>query len=201
MTSAKTKKKPAKAAPKPKAGQSQSVYAPGPKTGRAKKHTISLLVDNEPGVVARIAGLFSGRGYNIDSFTGAETDLNRHLSRITVVCSGTALVIEQIKAQLERLVPVREVRDLTTEGVHIERELVLAKVEAEGKNKSDALRIANKYKAKKLVSSSKSMIFEITDTSEKIEKFITALIPLGLTEVSRSGVAALSPGLKRTKKS
>ena len=176
--------------------QSKSVYAPGPKETAAEKHTLAILVDNEPGVLARVIGLFSGRGYNIDSLTVAETDEEKHLSRITVVCSGTALVIEQIKAQLERLVPVRSVRDLTTYGPHVDRELALVKIIATGKKKDEALRIAETFPANVVDSTEESFVFEVSGSTEKIEEFIELMRPLGLIDLSRSGVAAISRGKK-----
>ncbi len=113
-----------------------------------ERHTIAVLVDNEPGILARVVGLFSGRGYNIDSLTVAEVDKAANLSRITVVTTGTRMIIEQIKAQLSRLVPVRKVHDLTDEGPHVERELALIKVVGKGEHRIESLRLADMFRAR-----------------------------------------------------
>ena len=157
-------------------------------------HTMSVLVDNEPGVLARVIGLFSGRGYNIDSLTVAETDAERKLSRITVVTSGTPQVIEQIKAQLRRLVPVHKVSDLTTEGPHVERELALVKVRGTGEKRVESLRIADIFRARVLDSTIESFVFEIVGATGKLDAFIDLMRPLGLIDVSRTGVVAISRG-------
>lgn len=174
---------------------SASVYAPGPKDQIIESHTLSILVTNEPGVLARVIGLFSGRGYNIESLTVAETDHAQHLSRITIVCSGTPMVIEQIKAQLERMVPVQKVRDLTTFGAFVDRELALVKVAGEGEKRIEALRIADIFRARVVDSTAESFIFEITGAAEKVDAFIDLMRPLGLRDVSRTGVAALARGI------
>ena len=160
-----------------------------------EKHTIAVLVENEPGVLARVIGLFSGRGYNIDSLTVAEVDHNGHQSKITLVTSGTPQVIEQIKAQLGRIVPVHEVHDLTVEGDAVERELALIKVQGEGDKRVEALRLADIFRANAVDSTLGSFVFEITGTPEKIDAFADLMRPLGLVEVARTGVAALSRGL------
>ena len=157
-------------------------------------HTLAVLVDNEAGVLARVIGLFSGRGYNIDSLTVAEVDHTGHLSRITVVTRGTPQVIEQIKAQLGRIVPVHEVHDLTTEGPSVERELALIKVENEGDKRVEALRLADIFRANVVDSTLSSFVFEITGTPEKIDAFADLMRPLGLQEMARTGVAALARG-------
>jgi acetolactate synthase-1/3 small subunit len=162
-----------------------------------QRHTIAVLVDNEPGILARVVGLFSGRGYNIESLTVAETDAERHLSRITVVTSGTAMVIEQIKAQLDRLVPVHRVSDLTEEGPHVARELALVKVISKGNDRVEALRIADIFRAKAIDSTIGSFVFEITGSGEKIDAFVNLMMPLGLAEVSRTGIVALARGERR----
>ena len=159
-------------------------------------HTLAVLVDNEAGVLARVIGLFSGRGYNIDSLTVAEVDHTGHLSRITVVTRGTPQVIEQIKAQLGRIVPVHEVHDLTTEGPSVERELALIKVENEGDKRVEALRLADIFRANVVDSTLTSFVFEITGTPEKIDAFADLMRPLGLLEMARTGVAALSRGTR-----
>lgn len=159
-----------------------------------ERHTIALLVDNEPGVLARVIGLFSGRGYNIESLTVAETDPYEKLSRITVVTTGTPMVIEQIKAQLDRLVPVHKVSDLTMVGPHVERELALVKVAGTGEKRVESLRIADIFRAKVIDSTIGSFVFEITGSTEKIDAFIKLMEPLGLIEVSRTGVVAIARG-------
>jgi acetolactate synthase-1/3 small subunit len=152
------------------------------------------LVDNEAGVLARVIGLFSGRGYNIDSLTVAEIDHKGHLSRITIVTTGTPQVIEQIKAQLSRIVPVHEVRDLTVEGQSVERELALIKVSGKGEKRVEALRLADIFRANVVDSTLDSFVFQITGTIEKVDAFADLMRPLGLTEIARTGVAALSRG-------
>ena len=161
-----------------------------------RRHTIAVLVDNEPGVLARVIGLFSGRGYNIDSLTVAEVDAEKTLSRITIVTRGTAMIVEQIKAQLGRLVPVHRVSDLTLEGPHVERELALIKVSGSGDKRVESLRIADIFRARVVDSTTNSFVFEVTGTSEKLNAFIALMIPLGLTDVSRTGVVAISRGPK-----
>jgi acetolactate synthase-1/3 small subunit len=157
-------------------------------------HTISVLVDNEAGVLARVIGLFSGRGYNIESLTVAEIDQTDHMSRITIVTNGTPQVIEQIKAQLGRLVPVHRVVDLTVECESVERELALVKVAGKGDARVEALRLSEAFRARVIDATPESFIFEITGNSEKIDAFIDLMTPLGLQEASRTGVAALSRG-------
>lgn len=157
-------------------------------------HTLAVLVDNEAGVLARVIGLFSGRGYNIDSLTVAEVDHLGHLSRITVVTTGTPQVIEQIKAQLGRIVPVHEVHDLTVEGSSVERELALLKVVATGDKRVEALRLADIFRAHVVDSTLESFVFQITGTPDKVDAFADLMRPLGLAEVARTGVAALSRG-------
>ena len=158
------------------------------------RHTIAVLVDNEAGVLARVIGLFSGRGYNIESLTVAEVDPKQKLSRITVVTSGTAMIIEQIKAQLERLVPVHRVRDLTKEGAAVERELALVKVAGIGDKRVESLRIADIFRARAIDSTNDSFVFEISGATDKLDAFIRLMEPLGLVDVSRTGVVAISRG-------
>ncbi len=181
---------------KKKQAGAQSVYGVGPKDSRVETHTLSILVDNEPGVLARVIGLFSGRGYNIESLTVAETDHANNLSRITVICSGTALVIEQIKNQLDRLVPVHRVSDLTLEGAHVERELALVKVNSTGDKRIEALRTADIFRARVLDSTADSYVFEVTGSTEKVNAFIDLMRGLGMIDLSRTGVAAMSRGAK-----
>jgi len=157
-------------------------------------HTLAVVVDNEAGVLARVIGLFSGRGYNIESLTVAEIDHTGHRSRITVVTTGTPQVIEQIKAQLGRMVPVHEVHDLTVEGPTVQRELALFKVAGKGDKRIEALRLAEIFRANVVDSTLESFVFEITGTSEKIDAFADLMRPLGLREMARTGVAALSRG-------
>src|SRR6266496_813570 len=164
------------------------------KNPATERHTLSVLVDNEPGVLARVIGLFSGRGYNIDSLTVSETEHEKHLSRITIVTTGTPMVIEQIKHQLERLVQVRRVNDLTVEGPSIERELAMVKVKGKGDNRVEALRLADAFRARVIDATTESFIFEITGRSEKIDQFVELMLPLGLAEVSRTGIVAISRG-------
>ena len=159
-----------------------------------KRHTIAVLVDNEPGVLARVIGLFSGRGYNIESLTVAEVDAAEQLSRITIVTSGTPMIIDQIKAQLSRLVPVHAVRDLTVEGPHVERELALIKVSGTGEKRVESLRIADIFRARVIDSTIESFVFEMTGSPEKLNAFINLMVPLGLVDVSRTGVVAISRG-------
>ena len=159
-----------------------------------ERHTLAVLVENEPGVLARVIGLFSGRGYNIDSLTVAEVDHTGHLSRITIVTSGTPQVIEQIKAQLGRIVSVHDVHDLTVEGRSVERELAMFKVSGTGDKRVEALRLADIFRANVVDSTLESFVFEITGAPEKIDAFADLMRPLGLTEVARTGVAALSRG-------
>lgn len=158
------------------------------------RHTISVTVDNEPGILARVVGLFSGRGYNIESLTVAEVDAQRHLSRITIVTSGTDMIIEQIKAQLDRLVPVHRVSDLTVEGPHLERELALIKVAGTGEKRVESLRIADIFRARVVDATIESFVFEMTGSSDKLNAFINLMAPLGLVDVSRTGVVAISRG-------
>jgi len=156
--------------------------------------TISVLVENEAGVLARVIGLFSGRGYNIDSLTVAPVEDGRGRSRINVVTSGTEMVIEQIKAQLGRLVPVHRVADLTQEGPHLARELALIKVVGEGAARSEALRLADAFRARVVDATPASFVFELTGATDKLDAFLELMRPLGLAEVSRSGVAAIARG-------
>ena len=160
----------------------------------AARRTLSVLVENEPGVLARVIGLFSGRGYNIESLTVAEVESGKRLSRINLVTSGSPMVIEQIKAQLDRLVPIHKVSDLATEGPHIERELALIKVVASGEKRVESLRIADVFRAHVVDSEIDSFVFEMTGKGGKIDAFIRLMTPLGLTEISRTGVVAIARG-------
>ncbi len=157
-------------------------------------HTIAVLVDNEAGVLARVIGLFSGRGYNIESLTVAEVDVKANLSRITIATSGTPMIIQQIKAQLERLVPIHKVSDLTLEGPSVERELALVKVQGTGEPRVESLRIADIFRARVVDSSNDSFIFEIVGDTGKLNAFIKLMEPIGLIDVSRTGVVAIARG-------
>lgn len=159
-----------------------------------ERHTLAILVENEPGVLARVIGLFSGRGYNIESLTVAEVDHTGHLSRITIVTIGTPQVVEQIKSQLGRIVPVHQVQDLTVEGHAVERELALFKVVSDGDRRVEALRLADIFRANVVDSTLNSFVFEITGAPDKIDAFADLMRPLGLSEVTRTGVAAILRG-------
>jgi acetolactate synthase I/III small subunit len=159
-----------------------------------ERRTFAILVDNEPGVLARIAGMFSGRGYNIESLTVTETEHEKHVSRLTIITRGTAAVLDQIRAQLERLVPVHRVMDITTSGPSIERELALVKVRGKGEHRMEALRLATAFGAKPVDATLESFVFEVTGSSEDVERFISLMTEIGLVEVSRTGVAAISRG-------
>ncbi|HKM61962.1 MAG TPA: acetolactate synthase small subunit [Acidisphaera sp.] len=158
--------------------------------------TISVLVENEAGVLARVIGLFSGRGYNIDSLTVAPVDDQGHRSRINIVTSGTEMVIEQIKAQLDRLVPVHRVSDLTQQGPHIAREMALIKVICAGEKRAEALRLGDAFRARVVDATTESFAFEMTGATDKLDAFIELMRPLGLAEVSRTGVAAMARGTR-----
>ena len=173
---------------------STSHYPAAPVAQGIETHTLSVIVDNEPGVLARVIGLFSGRGYNIESLTVSETEHQKHLSRITIVTRGTPMVIEQIKNQLGRLVPIHRVVDMTTAGPSIQRELAMVKVAGTGEPRVEALRLADAFRARVIDAGTTSFVFEITGASEKIEQFIALMLPLGLVEVSRTGVVAIARG-------
>ena len=159
-----------------------------------ESHTLAVIVENEPGVLARVIGLFSGRGYNIDSLTVAEVDHTGHRSRITIVTRGTPAVIDQIEAQLKRMVPVHEVQDLTVDGPSVQRELALIKVKGKGDHRIEALRLAEIFRANVVDSTLESFVFEMTGTPEKIDAFAELMRPLGLVEIARTGVAGLKRG-------
>jgi len=173
---------------------STSHYQAAPASQTVESRTLSVIVDNEPGVLARVIGLFSGRGYNIDSLTVSETEHEKHLSRITIVTRGTPMVIEQIKNQLERLVPIHRVVDMTVAGPSIQRELAMVKVRGKGDDRVEALRLADAFRARVIDAGTESFVFEITGASEKIESFIALMLPIGLVEVSRTGIVAIQRG-------
>ncbi|HKM88111.1 MAG TPA: acetolactate synthase small subunit [Xanthobacteraceae bacterium] len=172
----------------------KSHYPAAPVSQGVETRTLGVLVDNEPGVLARVIGLFSGRGYNIDSLTVSETEHEKHLSRITVVTRGTPMVIEQIKNQLDRLVPVHRVVDITSAGPALQRELAMVKVRGKGEHRMEALRLGDAFRARVIDATTESFVFEITGASDKIESFVGLMLPLGLVEVSRTGVVAISRG-------
>ena len=174
--------------------QPGSAYSLETHTEKSETHTMSVLVDNEPGVLARVIGLFAGRGYNIESLTVSETEHEAHLSRITIVTTGTPMVIEQIKHQLDRLVPIHSVTDLTVLGHPIERELALLKVAGKGEKRVEALSLAEAFHAQIIDSSTGHFVFEITGEQSRIEEFILLMQPLGLVEVCRTGLAAIARG-------
>lgn len=157
-------------------------------------HTLSVLVQNEPGVLARVIGLFSGRGYNIESLTVSETENQKHVSRITIVTTGTPMVIQQIKHQLDRMIPVYHVVDMTLSGRSIERELAMVKVKGSGDQRIEAMRLAEVFRARVVDATNESFVFEITGGTSKIDQFVNLMRPIGLVEVSRTGVAAIGRG-------
>jgi acetolactate synthase I/III small subunit len=169
-------------------------YPAQSKTEQIESRTLCVLVDNEPGVLARVIGLFSGRGYNIDSLTVSETEHQKHLSRITIVTRGTPMVLEQIKNQLDRLVPVHRVIDLTTANPAIQRELAMVKVSGQGKDRTAAQTLAKTFDARIIDDTAESCVFEVTGTTDQVESFISQMLPLGLIEVSRTGVVAITRG-------
>jgi acetolactate synthase-1/3 small subunit len=174
--------------------QPASAYFLEDRRDPSETHTLSVLVANEPGVLARVIGLFSGRGYNIESLTVSETESQEHVSRITIVTTGTPMVIQQIKNQLERMIPVHRVVDMTLTGRSIERELAMVKVRGKGEPRVEALRLADAFRARVIDSTLESFVFEITGNSNKVSQFIELMVPLGLVEVSRTGVAAIGRG-------
>ena len=176
------------------ANTATSHYPAASVTEGVESRTLCVLVDNEPGVLARVIGLFAGRGYNINSLTVSETEHEKHLSRITVVTRGTPMVIEQIKNQLDRLVPVHRVVDLTSSGPSLQRELAMVKVRGKGEQRMEALRLADAFRARVIDATNESFVFEITGASDKIESFVNLMLPLGLVEVSRTGVVAIGRG-------
>ena len=171
-----------------------SHYPAAPTAQKLERHTLSVLVDNEPGVLARVIGLFSGRGYNIESLTVSETEHQKHLSLITIVTTGTPMGIEQIKNQRARRGPVHRGVDITLTGNSIERELAMVKVKGKGDDRVEALRLADAFRARVIDASTDSFVFEITGKTDKIEQFIELMLPLGLIEVSRTGIAAIRRG-------
>ncbi len=176
--------------------QTQSHYPDPVLDQEVVSRTLSVLVDNEPGVLARVIGLFSGRGYNIDSLTVTETEHEKHVSRITIITGGTPAVIEQIKHQLERMVPVHGVTDLTLAGESLERELALIKVVGKGEQRIEALRLAEIFRAEVIDASTEHFVFQLTGRSIDVDRFIGIMTELGLAEVSRTGIAAIGRGVQ-----
>lgn len=174
--------------------QPASAYFMDERKDANETHTLSVLVANEPGVLARVIGLFSGRGYNIESLTVSETENQKHVSRITIVTTGTPQVIQQIKHQLDRMIPVHRVVDMTLTGRSIERELAMVKLRGTGEHRVEALRLAEAFRARVIDATTESFVFEITGNSTKINQFIDLMRPLGLVEISRTGVAAIGRG-------
>lgn len=165
---------------------------------KGERHVLAITVDNEPGILAKITGLFTARGYNIDSLTVADIAEDHAISRITIVTNGPPEVIDQIEAQLERLVPVHKVVDLTTAGAHIERELALVKVAGTGDDRVEALRLADVFRAQVVDTTTSSFVFELTGSPEKIDNFIILMRELGLVEVGRTGVLGMMRGASGT---
>jgi acetolactate synthase I/III small subunit len=174
--------------------QPQSAYFIDTKKQDVNVHTLAVVAENQPGVLARIIGLFAGRGYNIDSLTVSETEHEKHVSRFTIVTSGTEKVVAQIKAQLERMVSVHSVADLTVQGNFLARELAMVKVCGQGDKRVEALRLADAFRARVVDASTDSFVFELTGKPDKVDQFISLMVPLGLVEVARTGVAAISRG-------
>lgn len=164
------------------------------KQTESERHVLNITVDNEAGILAKIAGLFTARGYNIDSLTVADISENHSVSRITIVTSGPPHVIDQIEAQLDRLVPVHRVVDLTQSGPHVERELALVKVSGTGEKRVEALRLADIFRARPVDTTTESFIFEITGPPDKVDSFIGLMRELGLVEVGRTGVVGMMRG-------
>ena len=162
---------------------------------RTERHTLAVIVDNEPGILARIAGLFTARGYNIESLTVSEVTADKAVSRITIVTSASAATLEQIVAQLDRLVPVHKVHDLTTEGPHVERELALVKVRGTGDHRIEALRLGDVYRARVVDATTTSFVFEVTGGRDKIDTFVALMGEVGLVEVARTGIVAIARGM------
>ena len=163
----------------------------------SERHVLNVIVDNEAGILAKIAGLFTARGYNIDSLTVADISEDHAISRITIVTKGPEPVIDQIRAQLERLVPVHKVIDLTESGAHVERELALVKVTGKGENRVEALRIAELFRANVVDTTTRSFVFELTGSPDKVDSFIALMRELGLVEVGRSGIVGMMRGAER----
>src|SRR4029079_10010794 len=176
--------------------QPASAYFLDDRKQAIETHTLCVVVDNEPRVLARVIGLISGRGYNIDSLAVSETEHEAHVSRITIVTSGTRNVIEQIRAQLDRMVPVHSVADRNMQGNAIERELALIKVAGKGEKRMEALRLADAFRARVIDATTESFIFEITGKPDKVDQFISLMVPIGLVEVARTGVAGTSRGVE-----
>jgi len=182
--------------PQPDTAQPASVYDLAHAEEAESLATFAVLVDNEPGVLHRLVGLFAARGYNIESLTVAETDRRAHTSRVTIVTRGTPQVLAQIEAQLEKMVSTRHVQDVTRDPNGLERELALVKVRGAGADRVEALRVAEIFRAKVIDTTHESFVFEVTGASSKIDSFIELMRPLGLVEVSRTGVLSIQRGAR-----
>ena len=176
--------------------QPASVYDLAHKEAVESLATFACLVDNEPGVLHRVVGLFAARGYNIESLTVAETDRNAHTSRITIVTRGTAQVLAQIEAQLQKMVSMRHVTDVTRDPNGLERELALVKVRGTGVDRVEALRVSDIFRAKVIDTTHESFVFELTGAPSKIDRFVDLMRPMGLVEVSRTGVLSIQRGVE-----
>jgi acetolactate synthase-1/3 small subunit len=176
--------------------QPASVYDLTPSEEAESLATFAVLVDNEPGVLHRLVGLFAARGYNIESLTVAETDHKAHTSRVTIVTRGTQHVLAQIEAQLTKMVSTRHVQDVTRDPNGLERELALVKVVGSGPDRVEALRVADIFRAKVIDTTHESFVFELTGAPSKIDKFTDLMRPLGLKEVSRTGVLSIQRGVE-----
>jgi acetolactate synthase I/III small subunit len=178
------------------AAQPASVYDLAHEDQIESLATFAVLVDNEPGVLHRLVGLFAARGYNIESLTVAETDRRAHTSRVTIVTRGTPQVLAQIEAQLTKMVSTRHVQDVTRDPNGLERELALIKVKGTGPDRVEALRVADIFRAKVIDTTHESFVFELTGAPSKIDKFSDLMRPLGLVEVSRTGVLSIQRGVE-----
>ena len=174
--------------------KSKSAYELKGDSSPKLRHCFAVLVDNEPGVLARVINLFAGRGYNIESLTVSTITADDSISRINIVTTGTAMVIDQIKAQLNRLVPVRSVYDLTVDGPFVSQEVVLIRVVASDHQRRESLRIADIFRATVVDTTLESFIFQMSGSTDKVDSFIELMRALGDTEIARSGVVALSRG-------
>ena len=170
----------------------KSVYDSPNLVSAIKRHILTILVDNEPGVLARVIGMFSGRGYNIDSLNVAEVSNDQHLSRITIVTEGTSEVVNQIEKQLLRIVPVHSVTNLNQEGSAVEAEVALVFIDVKEDNRKKIYEICDFYRARKIENEHNSIIFEIAGASERINRFIIEIEEITKVEIVRSGPVAIS---------
>ena len=175
----------------------KSVYAAPDQLSETKRHILTVLVDNEPGVLARVIGLISGRGYNIDSLTVAEVDAEKHISRITIVAPGTEETVNKMISQLQRIVPVKRAANVTFEKQGIEREMALVKIVSTGEKRVESMRLSDVFRARVIDTTHDSFVFELNGSPRKIDAFIDLMKPLGLSEVSRTGVVAIARGTEK----